>query len=173
MAQAKFRAAPEVEAIANDLIPQYHQHLIDFSVKIRYVFIDKTPKTKGRETWGTCRKISGLNAFLEGDNKEGDPLFVITISEPVWDVLPQDKRIALVDHELCHAWAEAKQQKNDGDGDSDMETDNPVKLSIKPHDVEEFSCIIRRHGLWDDGLEEFIDAALKAKRGDKNETGDS
>lgn len=164
MSQAKFHAAPEVEKIANELIPKYHQHLIDFNVRIRYVFVDKTPKAKGKETWGSCRKVSGLNAFLEGETPDGDPFFVITISEQIWDVLPDDKRIALVDHELCHAYAEVKQQKDDADGDSDMETDNPVKLSVKPHDVEEFGCIIRRHGLWHEDIREFVDNALRAKR---------
>ncbi len=169
MTQAKYYEAPEVESIANELIAKYHQHLIDFSVKIRYVFVDKTPKSKGKETWGTCRKVSGLNAFLEGVATDGsDPFFVITISEPVWDVLPDDKRIALVDHELCHAWAEAKQQKDDADDDSDLETDNPVKLSVKTHDLEEFSCIVRRHGLWREEIEDFVDAAMKIKnKGDE------
>lgn len=158
MSQAKFFDAPEVEKIANELIPKYHQHLIDYSVKIRYVFTDKTPKSQGAEVWGTCRKVSGLNAFLE-DNKSGDPFFVITISKDVWDVIPDDQKIALVDHELCHAYAEAKQQKNDSDSDDDLETDNPVKLSIMPHDLEEFSCIVKRHGLWRENVKNFINAA--------------
>ncbi len=164
MTQAKFFEAPEVESIANELIPKYHQHLIDFSVKIRYVFIDKTPSAKGIEVWGTCRKVSGLNAYLEGENPDGDAFFVITISKDIWDILPLDKKIALVDHELCHASAEAKQQKEEAESDADLETDNPVKLSIRPHDLEEFSCIVRRHGLWREAIQDFVDAALKTKK---------
>jgi len=163
MAQAKYFEAPEVAKLAEELIPKYHQHLIDFSVKIRYVFVDKTPNSKGKEVWGTCRKVSGLNAYLEGESPDGDPFFVITISKDIWDILPTDKKLALVDHELCHASAEVKQQKNDSDGDSDMETDNPVKLGVKPHDLEEFACIVRRHGLWRDDIKDFVDAALKTK----------
>jgi predicted metallopeptidase len=169
MAQAKYFDAPEVAEIAQSLIAKYHQHLIDFSVKIRYVFVDKTPNSKGKEVWGTCRKISGLNAYLEGENPDGDPFFVITISKDVWDLLPSEKKLALVDHELCHAWAEVKQQKNESDDDSDMETDNPVKLNVKPHDLEEFSCIVRRHGLWREDIEAFVDEALKAKKNTEEE----
>jgi predicted metallopeptidase len=164
MTTAKYFEAPEVQKIADKLIPQYHQHIIDFSVKIRYVFVDKTPNSKGKEVWGTCRKVSGLNAYLEGESPDGDAFFVITISKDIWDILPEDKRIALVDHELCHAVAEAKQQKNDSDSDDDMETDNPIKLSVKPHDLEEFSCIVRRHGLWREDIQEFVDAALKKSK---------
>ncbi len=154
MAKANFRPAPEVQAIADELIPKYHKHLLDFSVRVEYVFIDKTPKSKGREIWGTCRKISNLPAFLANEQEGSDPFFVITISEPVWDVLPPDKRVALVDHELCHASAEAVQNEDDDEAD-------PVKLSINPHDLEEFTCIVRRHGLWRDDVEAFVSAAKK------------
>lgn len=169
MSDSKFDPAPEVEKIAEDLIPKYHQHLLDFNVRIRYVFANKTPKSKGREVWGTCRKISGLNAFLEGQGDPGEPFFVITISRDVWGVLPQEKKVALVDHELCHAWAEVKQAKEEADVSQDevddqIETDNPVKLSVKPHDLEEFSCIVRRHGLWREDIEDFVEAALKSKK---------
>jgi len=155
MAKAVYTPAPEVKQIAEDLIPKYHQHLIDFDVRIEYVFIDKTPKAKGREVWGTCRKISNLNAFLANGQDGSDPFFVITISEPVWEVLPPKSKVALVDHELCHAWAEA-QQDEETDGSEDV-----VKLSLRPHDLEEFSCVVRRHGLWRDDIQAFVDAALK------------
>lgn len=159
MAKANYTNAPEVQQIAEDLIPKYHQHLIDFDVKIRYVFVDKTPKSKGREVWGTCRKISNLNAFLADGNDSSEPFFVITISQDVWDVLPHDKRVALVDHELCHAWAEAN-EKEDAD---------PVKLSTVPHDLEEFASIVRRHGLWREDVEAFVKAALSGKSDEQQE----
>lgn len=167
-----FDPAPEVEAIANDLIPKYHQHLENFSVQLRYVFVSKAPKFKGREVWGTCRKVSGLYAHIATENPDNEPFFVITISRDVWDLLPQPKKVALVDHELCHAWAEVKQAKDEAEADVDaeIEQDNPVKLSVKPHDLEEFACIVRRHGLWREDIEEFVDAALRAKDKETKET---
>lgn len=158
MAKVTYRPAPEVKEIAEDLIPKYHQHLIDFDVKLEYVFVSKAPKTKGKEVWGTCRKVSSMNAFLANQQEGSDPFFVITISEPVWEVLPPDSRVALVDHELCHAWAEANQNEDD-DGE-----DDPYKLSIRPHDLEEFSCIVRRHGLWREDIADFVSQAVKSKK---------
>ena len=152
MPSVKYRPAVEVKEIADRLIPKYHSHLIDFSVRLEYVFVDKTPKSKGVEVWGTCRKVTSLNAFLANQQEGSDPFFVITISEPVWDVLPPEKREALVDHELCHAWSEASQNEDDDEAD-------PVKMSVRPHDLEEFSCIVRRHGLWRDGVKAFVEAA--------------
>ena len=99
-------SAPEVKEIADKLIPKYHAHLLDLSVKMEYRFIDKIPKKGKKEVWGTCRKISSLPASLAAENPDGDSFFAIVISKPIWDVLPADKRIALVDHELCHAFAE-------------------------------------------------------------------
>lgn len=166
MPKTNYRPAPEVKKIAEELIPKYHQHLLDFNVRIEYVFSDKTPKSKGRETWGSCRKVSSLNAFLANAQDGTDPFFVIVISEPVWEILPHAARVALVDHELCHAWAEADQNEDD-DG-----SDDPVKLSTKPHDLEEFACIVRRHGLWRDDVRSFVEAALKTKKDESNEGSD-
>lgn len=166
MSQSKYFDAPEVQQIAESLIEKYHQHLIDFSVKIRYVFVDKTPSSKGKEVWGTCRKVSGLNAYLESGDIDCDPFFVITISKEIWDILPNDKKLALVDHELCHAWAEVKQEKEDEEQELDEDTtesEQVVKLNVKPHDLEEFSCIVRRHGLWREDIQDFVEAALKSK----------
>ena len=160
MSQAKYFEAPEVEEIAEDLISKYHQHLLDYSVRIRYVFVDKTPTSGDKEVWGTCRKVSGLNAFLEGQNDDGESFFVITISKEVWDILPMDKKKALVDHELCHAWADVKKPKKE---EEDPEAEYSVRLGVKPHDLEEFSCIVRRHGLWRENIEDFVESALKSK----------
>lgn len=157
MAATIFWEAKEVKEIAEALLPKYHQHLLDFKVKLTYLFTNKTSKKGGKEIWGTCRKISGMNAFLGNSDQDGEPFFVITISKDVWDVLPAAKREALVDHELCHAWAEAS-QKEDTDGE-----EPPIKLSVKPHDLEEFSCIVRRHGLWADDVKDFVESALKKK----------
>ena len=171
MPQAKYSPAPEVEAIAKDLIPKYHQHLIDFNVEVRYSFIDKTPKSKGKELWGTVKKITGQNAYHAANNPDAEPFFSITVPIDVWDVLPPDKRVALVDSLLCECWAEVKQAKDEADADVDdeIEQDNPVKLSIRAADVVEFSCIVKRHGLWRESVEELVEAALAAKKPSNND----
>lgn len=163
MSKQQYFEAPEVAHVASDLIEKYHQHLIDHDVKIRYVFTDKTPKSNGKEIWGTCRKVSGLNAYLENGTPEGEPFFVITISKDIWDVLPKDKKSALVDHELCHAWAEIKKSKKTKEESEENIQEGTSQISIKPHDLEEFSCIVRRHGLWREDIQEFVESALKNK----------
>lgn len=147
--------APEVQEMANDLIQQYHQHLLENEVRIEYVFIDSIPKRGSKEIWGTMRKVSNLAAYLAGSDDDkaasnSDPFFVMTISKPVWDVLTLDKRRALVDHELCHAYSENDEEKG-------------IKLKLEPHDLEEFVEIVKRYGLWREDVKTFVKAATKEK----------
>lgn len=150
-----YKEAPEVKKIANELIPKYHSHLEEFNVRVDYLFMDKIPMKGDNEVWGQCRKITSLNAYLAADKiSGGDPFFVIIISEPIWDILPEKEKMALIDHELCHTSAEY-QEKDD---------EEPVlKISLKPHDMEEFSCIVKRHGMWRDSIKDFVESARKDK----------
>lgn len=146
-----YRPAPAVARVAADLIATHHDHLD--GVRIEYVFRSETAKTNGKAIWGKARKITGLNAFLAShDNddelpidEETEDFFVIEIAEPVWAILGATERTALVDHELCHLTTE-----EDKDGD--------LKLKLRPHDLEEFVAIVRRHGLWRDDVENFAAA---------------
>lgn len=149
MAKTVYTPADDVKAIAEELIPQYHPHLADTKVRIEYVYVSKTPNKGGKDVWGSCRKVTNLNAYLAG---EEESFFVITISQPVWDILPEDKKVALVDHELCHAMS---MFETDDDGEQ------LIKNSIVPHDVEEFAAVIKRHGLWKEDVKAFVEEALK------------
>ena len=151
---ALYREAPDVKRIADRLIPQYHEELQWRSDEIRYLFRDDIPTSNGRTVMGKARKVSGLACYLalaEGqvantfeDHEEvGTDMFVIEVSEPVWERLTAAGQEALVDHELCHlAW-----QENPKTGF--------LKRVIRGHNVEEFNEIIRRHGLWKPDLKEF------------------
>ena len=129
--------------------------------------MDKTPKSKGRDVWGRAKKVGGLNALLAlgpnalPDSYEDQPhdLFVIEVSEEVWDHLKPAARSALVDHELSHC------QISEGD------EDGRVGLAIVGHDVTEFEAIVRRHGLWNEGLQDFADAAEQLTLDAVDETG--
>lgn len=74
--------------------------------------------------------------------------FVITIYETYWRRMRDETKRAVIDHELKHCGASL-----DKWGD--------VKLWIVPHDVEEFSDIVERHGVkWRGSLASF-DRAIK------------
>lgn len=140
----EYSLAQEAQLIGSDLIPKYHDHLR--TVRIEYVFNDSVIKTKGKEMLGRAKKKSGLDAFLAANVSEDEPqpFFVIEISKPAWDLLDSKQKKALVDHELCHClW------------------DVDKGIYMRTHDVEEFSEIIKRHGLWQPDVELFATIAAK------------
>jgi predicted metallopeptidase len=132
----------EARKIAERLIPQFHAHLN--GVRIDYIFIDKAPKVEGKEVAGRARKVSGLNAFLacKYEQPEAEDFFVIEIAVPFWERYTAEQRIALVDHELCHC-----------------EIDEEGSLTMRGHDLEEFTEIVKRHGLWENDVETFAKVA--------------
>jgi Putative phage metallopeptidase len=145
----KFIAAPEVENVARAIISEHHPHLRN--VRVEYLFSVKDIKSKGKEVWGTMRKVSSLAAFLAGETDEDGPgaFFCMVISLPVWKALDAARREALVDHELSHAWIEEKE-------------DGSVSLQLLHHDLEEFMGVVLRRGLWRNEVEQFADVVAQA-----------
>lgn len=135
-----FWRADDVAEIAESLISDYHPHVLEHTVL--YIFRSKAAQNKGKEVWGKARKVTGLNAYL-AMRSSVDPLepmsptfFVIEIAHDVWNTLRAPERIALVDHELKHIGPDG----------------------MRPHDVEEFTDIVARHGHWKRDLKEFAEA---------------
>lgn len=132
-----YRLASEVREIAEDLIATVEDHKPLERAQIVYIFRDKAPVSKGRLVLGRARRIGGLPAFLTGFTPDDhmvapSPFFVLEISWSTWRDLTQAGQRALIDHELCHLGV---------DPDSD-------ELFLRGHDLEEFTAIVRRHGLW-------------------------
>lgn len=146
---SRYTPAPDVKEIAQELIPQYHPSLVD--ARIEYVYDSKVPKKGAKEVWGSMRKISALPAYLAApENAQSggaaEDFFVMTISKPVWEDLEHKDKVALVDHELCHALVKIDEDTGE------------TKLYVVPHDLEEFTAIVQRHGLWREDVKRFFDA---------------
>lgn len=151
--------APEVERIAETLIRDHRRDLIENgAIRIEYLFRSEAALSKGREVWGTARKVTGLNAFLAvdkgdapvgrpGDDDEVEPFFVIEIAHDIWQTLSRRQRIALVDHELTHLRVVTNEK-------------GETVLKLAGHDVEEFTAILRRHGTYKPDLAFFAKAAV-------------
>lgn len=134
-----FSVAETVETIANGLIPNYHPELAD--ARILYVFTDKAGTKNGRELFGKAKKVSGLWEWaLEKD-------FVIEVAGDKWNELDGNQRNALVDHllECCT-------------GEEDEES-GEMKWKIRDPEVQEFASILKRYGVWHQGLASFVSIA--------------
>jgi putative metallopeptidase len=132
--------------IGMDLIRTVPDHEPLAAVHIYWLFMDTVPMSHGRHVLGRARRVSGWAAFLAQGPVEATsyetpvPFYAIEIAEQPWHHLRDHQKVALVDHELCHLKV-------------DLEGDAPV-LKIRGHDFEEFTAVIRRHGLWSTASQE-------------------
>lgn len=122
--------------IARRIIAKHHPKLAD--ARIAFIMRSEAPVTNGKVTMGKAKKVSAeLQVHIDYD-------FIIWLARDEWLTLGPLQREALVDHELSHCF---------WDG---------LSASIKSHDVEEFSHIIERYGLWRPSLVEFGAAVQQA-----------
>ncbi len=119
----KFRkASDEVVKIAEYMINQYHESLKD--ARVGLLFRDEAPVTDGRVTLGQAKKINeDMKPYVQYD-------FVIWVAEDYWYQLTEKQKQALIDHELCHCYFAGR------------------RATMQPHDINEFACILERHGVW-------------------------
>jgi len=115
---------------------------------------DIKPDKDGHILLGKCIKASDLQRELS----EYD--FVILLNRDAWEheKFGHKRQRALLDHELCHVgvvYRHGKRLKNDH---------GKYVFRTRKHDVEEFSEIVSRHGVWKHDLEIFAEALLGYKR---------
>jgi len=132
-----FTPAPAAEALALPIIGEFHKHLNEHNVRVEFLFRSDTKKRLGKTVAATAQKVTSLAAFFgrEEEEEKVKPFFAIVISEPIWCHMEAHERRALLDHELMHCGS-----RYDNDGN--------VVLHLIGHDLEEFRCIVERHGYW-------------------------
>lgn len=145
-----YSPADEPRKIGYELIKKHHDHLL--GRRVEFLFVERKDKDgnsqaitrRGKSLYGQAKLVTGLNAYLgTHDLDELQPFFVILITKHFWTSASDLFKQALVDHELCHC-------------EYDSETD---KYSTVEHDVTEFTQIVKRHGLWNPGVEAFVKSA--------------
>ncbi len=120
-------ATQEVINIAEQIIQEYYQYLEQ--ARIAFVFRDEAQSQNGRTVIGAAAKVPAkMQPYMEFD-------FLIWLAEDEYKKLTYEGRSALIDHQLAHCSI----------GDSGWK--------IRPHDIEDFSFIIERRGLYSRDLQ--------------------
>jgi len=127
----QYDPAESVAEISKGLIRKFHSDLVN--TKIAYLYKNKPIKARGKEVIAFSSKCSGIVKVLS----EYDVIMIV--SYPAFQQLTDDHKIAIIDHELTHLLV-------------DEDSTGAPKLRILAHDVEEFSSIIERHGLYQQDL---------------------
>lgn len=138
MATEWVTADDEVLVIAREVIEKWHPDLMDAS--IAFIFRSEAPTSNGRITYGAASRIKPEHQLLGLDHD-----FFIWLAQDKWYTLTDAQKMALVDHELCHCTFNDKDQ-----------------AKMVDHDIQEFACIIERHGFWWPHPERFIEAVQAA-----------
>jgi Putative phage metallopeptidase len=144
---------PEPYKILREMRGKFHNDLYEARIGLAWRKSLKKDKD-GHLMLGMCVKASDFQKELA----EWD--FVILLNRDVWfdpEFTPERKR-ALVDHELCHATFAP-----DKDGFKKRDERDRVVWRTRKHDIEEFTEIVSRHGLYKRDLEAFGQAILKKK----------
>lgn len=141
----RWERRPDVESVVEYCVQRWHRHLEGATV----VALGRpTPGKKlGREVWASLKIASPKERALWSEESE-DIDYVLVVAVSVWNRIPAETRIALVDHELCHAagW------------DAEAEA-----WLVRGHDVEEFGQVVERHGAWQETLRAFIETAQRVQ----------
>ncbi len=120
-------------ALAKEIIAAYHPHLNH--ARIAIVFRDgDAPTSNGKETLGQTSLVTSKMQVIAKERFD----FLIWLAGDWWHEATDSQRRALLDHELCHCGGE------------------PYAWKLRGHDVQEFACILDRHGPWYRELHNFI-----------------
>lgn len=130
----KFVEAPEVAWFVRDAL-DYHTDLTNR--RFACFFVKEPWQSGGGECWAQIKKRGELDRKISGHE------ILIKVAWTIWVALDDKQKLALVDHELCHLY-------------EDLDSG---ELKYRGHDMEEFAEIIQRHGLWNEGVERFMDQA--------------
>ncbi len=112
------------------------------------------PDKDGHLVLGKCVKVSDLQKEFAAYD------FIILLNQETWNdsEFTEEKKRALIDHELCHA---APFEDEEG---VRYDERNRAVFRVRKHDIEEFRCIVERHGCYKRDLEAFAESLLKRRR---------
>lgn len=156
----EYSVAHEAAQLGMLLINKVDEHAHLILANIGYVFRDDELRRHGRVTWAECILVERILqsekrwsrlvkwALLRILGAEELPDFLILIDRNIWEGLDAESKLALIDHELSHAWFATE---DDGMTQKFHKDGSPV-WAIRGHDVEDFAGVVERNGLWNEEL---------------------
>lgn len=173
--------APELAALAAELIPLFHSQRWATPPQILYFFSEKAPKAGGNEKTAVCKKVGGFSAYLlalqaaqtktQAAETWNRDTWMSDYSEPEDYNLPTDRHVVEGKPIFCiiahyGRWLHLSDDQKRALVDHELAHievlwgDKGIRYAIRPHDIEEFGEIVMREGAWHSGLQTF-DAALE------------
>lgn len=110
--------------------------------------------TDGHVRLGKCVKVTELYREFADFN------FIIVLNREVWNApaWKKEQKMALMDHELCHA----APAYNEDTGEQKRDAADRLVWRTRRHDIEEFRSVVTHHGCYKADLLKFAEALLKS-----------
>jgi hypothetical protein len=141
MAEVAIRRAPgEVLKLAQDVIDECHEHLLE--AVIMWLFTTSKRTRGGHVVLGTSSRTNPLQRYLSsiGMVSSVPADYIVLLDEKRWQRALATQRVALLDHLCCTMIQKETVNKRSGEITKSWATVGP--------DVTEFSGVIRRRGIW-------------------------
>ena len=137
--------------LMRDLITDFHEEISEARIALAWNTSWK-PDVDGRVVLGKCKKASDLDRELAAYD------FIILLRQAWWTSreTTDGQRRALMDHELCHATVRLDERT----GDPVRDERKRLVFRMRKHDVEEFTSIVERHGIYKGDLERMYAAMI-------------
>lgn len=147
--------AATIHRMKQEIVDEHHDDLKFARIALAWCTSWK-PDADGRVILGKCVKASDLHRELSPFD------FVVLLNRGFWTDLKvtHEQRRALLDHELCHAGVTYDQR-----GEPVVDERGRTVYRIIKHDLEEFSQVVERYGIWKRDIERFAAALNRAARG--------
>ena len=155
---AQYVDAPEVEEVLEQVLETVEDHEWLRTEKATFTCLFRTDdwESKGRIVASKIKKCNDeLRFFTRTD-------FLLVVNQYPWQEwqkawvkagktgIPR-QHLALIDHELCHIrW------KRDANGVQMRDNNRRPVCMLVDHELEEFSSVVKRHGLWDEDCRTFF-----------------
>lgn len=134
------KAEREVYALVEEVRREHHTSTEEASIALLWIN-DVKADADGHLMLGKCWKIGPREAALH----EHD--FAIGFNREVWNQVDAQMREAIVDHELAHVGIKVREETGES------------SWYVVKHDLEEFTSVVKRRGLYREGVRAFVDAA--------------
>jgi hypothetical protein len=121
----KYYESSKLAKIAHKMIYSGKKTLEAKGAKIKFLLLE----SKKSNCLGKCIKASALIHYLTGYD------FIVYIWDTFWKDATKKQRQALLLHELLHI-------------KKGVDRNEKVKWTLKKHDLEEFSAVVKKYGLW-------------------------
>jgi hypothetical protein len=140
----KYMPAPEVQEIAKEMLPQFHQHLAMPDINF-FFFVNYDGKGILKPVSECGDRLGYARVYTPEQKATLDaPDFGVGVLYNFFEKATDAQKKALVDHELLHCRYR----------EEDEESDGPPQPYMEKHEFEGFILELERHGAWTKTYEE-------------------